>query len=404
MKNLRIAFLTPEYVTKGNGTGGLSAYVYRMCKTLVQMGHEPEVFTPGGDAVNPFHSNGIRVEYTRPSGRNLLFKLMGQRRIQRVLSLKKSLAQLRNAKGMAEAVERRNGEKPFHFIHSSDVGIPGFYVSRMRGCPLVVRCSWSRALWLSTDGAKRTLDMYCQNMLDRMLMSRADFVYAPSKFLADYYRKRGIPVETVRPPFVLETEPAASIPWALPSKFLLHFGTLGPIKGTDVLASALPLVWEEEPDFTMVWAGQSNRWNSDGLQKDPGYVNRLSKLWGEKASQIIWLKEVKKAELYVVLKRAEASVLPSRCDNLPNTAIESLLIGIPVIGTRGASFDELIDDGLNGLLVPIEDKHTLARAMIRVWRGDVGWVRHALPPPSVINEMSPEVAASQLIKYAGFKQ
>jgi glycosyltransferase involved in cell wall biosynthesis len=404
VNHLRIAFLTPEFVSKGNGTGGLSAYVYRMCKTLVQMGHVPEVFTPGNAKQGVLDFHGIRVQYTGPSGRNLLLKLIGRLRLQKLLRLKDSVSQLRIAKGIAEAVERRNQEQPFHLIHSSDVGIPGFYVGRATGCPLVVRCSWSRDLWLATDGANRTLDVRCQSLLDRILMSRADLVYAPSRFLADYYGKKGLRVETLRPPFVLETKPAPSLPRPLPSRFLLHFGTLGPIKGTDVLAEALPLVWEKEPQFTMVWAGQSNRWTSVGYQSDPGYFDRLSKTWGEKASQVIWIKEVKKAELYAVLTRAEASALPSRCDNLPNTAIESLLLGIPVIGTRGASLDELIDDGVNGILVPIDDTHALAEAMIRVWRGNVPWVKHALPPPSLIHEMSPEVAASRLIEYAGLAQ
>jgi glycosyltransferase involved in cell wall biosynthesis len=41
-----------------------------------------------------------------------------------------------------------------------------------------------------------------------------------------------------------------------------------------------------------------------------------------------------KSELYAVLQRADAAVLPSQVDNLPNTVIESLMFGIPVIGSR----------------------------------------------------------------------
>jgi glycosyltransferase involved in cell wall biosynthesis len=56
-------------------------------------------------------------------------------------------------------------------------------------------------------------------------------------------------------------------------------------------------------------------------------------------------------------------------DNLPNTAIESLTRGVPVIGSAGASIDELVIDGIDGLLVPIGDTDTLAKSMAATWSG-----------------------------------
>ncbi len=76
-----------------------------------------------------------------------------------------------------------------------------------------------------------------------------------------------------------------------------------------------------------------------------------------------------KPQLYTVLRGAAAAIIPSIIDNLPNTAIESLLLGIPVIGTRGASIDELVTDGVTGELVPLHDVTGLAEAMVRAWSG-----------------------------------
>ena len=142
----------------------------------------------------------------------------------------------------------------------------------------------------------------------------------------------------------------------------------------------------------MVWAGRERR---HGL-----FVEYSSK-WGRQAEKVVLLGEIEKPELYAVLKKAEATVLPSRYDNLPNTAIESLALGVPVIGPNGASFDELIEPGLNGELFPLGDPVALAEVMLRVWRHQVDWSDRPYRRPTIFNEMESHVAASNLIRLAG---
>jgi len=397
-KPLRIAFLTPEFV----GTGGLSSYVYRMSKALMGMGHEPEIFTAGNGKKQPIEFEGIRVSYVGLSN-SLPFRLANRIRLSRYLRTEKSLFSLRLAAGMSRALEEREKEKPFDFVHSSDVGIPGLFVRKLPHRPLIVRCSWARDLWLKADGTIENFDIKIEGYLERMLIQRSNVAYAPSKFVADYYSRRyGMKLETLRPAFLLDAKPSEDLPWKLPRRFLLHFGTLGPIKGTDVLAEALPLVWREEPGFAMVWAGHGFLWTKHGFEFQPDAFAHFSSLWGKHASQVKWPGEIAKPKLYAVLKQAEAVVLPSRCDNLPNTAIESLFFGVPVIGSQGASFDELIESGINGELVPIGDPAALARVLLKVWRKEVTWIGRDFRPPAILKEMVPHVAASNLIRLAGF--
>jgi glycosyltransferase involved in cell wall biosynthesis len=76
--------------------------------------------------------------------------------------------------------------------------------------------------------------------------------------------------------------------------------------------------------------------------------------------------------MYAVLKRADAAVLPSQADNLPNTVIESLVFGIPVLGSRGASIDELVEEGRTGHLVALGDVQGLAGALVKMWFKQTG--------------------------------
>jgi hypothetical protein len=64
---------------------------------------------------------------------------------------------------------------------------------------------------------------------------------------------------------------------------------------------------------------------------------------------------------------AVAIVCPSRADNLPNVAIEAMSLGVPIVGVRGASIDELVIDGESGCLAPPDDAAGLAAAIRTVW-------------------------------------
>jgi glycosyltransferase involved in cell wall biosynthesis len=62
-----------------------------------------------------------------------------------------------------------------------------------------------------------------------------------------------------------------------------------------------------------------------------------------------------------------ATVLPSIREGLPRCSLESMSMGIPVIGTRSRGLEELLEDDC-GLLVPVRDPAALAAAMDRIVR------------------------------------
>jgi glycosyltransferase involved in cell wall biosynthesis len=64
---------------------------------------------------------------------------------------------------------------------------------------------------------------------------------------------------------------------------------------------------------------------------------------------------------------AQFAILPSIIDNLPNTAIESLSLNVPIITTEGNSIDELIHTDFEGLVVASDDDYALAQAIIKTW-------------------------------------
>lgn len=138
-------------------------------------------------------------------------------------------------------------------------------------------------------------------------------------------------------------------------KLILAIGRLQPQKGFDLLIWAVSLVAKEFPDWKLVIVGEGpERANLENLINRLGLVNNIT-LVGQVQ------------DLSDLLCNATMFVLSSRFEGFPNVLCEAMAAGLPVI-----AFDcptgprEIIDSGVNGILVPAQDHMGLAQAMIRL--------------------------------------
>jgi glycosyltransferase involved in cell wall biosynthesis len=68
----------------------------------------------------------------------------------------------------------------------------------------------------------------------------------------------------------------------------------------------------------------------------------------------------RQSDLFVLAPRVSRS---GDRDGLPNVVVEALSQGLPVVATRAAALAEIVEDGVNGRLVPSEDPGALAAAL-----------------------------------------
>lgn len=64
------------------------------------------------------------------------------------------------------------------------------------------------------------------------------------------------------------------------------------------------------------------------------------------------------------LHRASLAVLSSRWEGMPNAVLEAMACGLPCVATRVSGSEDIIQPGVNGLLVEPEDYHGLAQALL----------------------------------------
>jgi L-malate glycosyltransferase len=73
-----------------------------------------------------------------------------------------------------------------------------------------------------------------------------------------------------------------------------------------------------------------------------------------------------RADIPELLACCDVFVLPSRAEGLPNSLLEAMAAGLPVIATAVGGVPEVIENGVSGLLVPPGDSASLADAVLRV--------------------------------------
>jgi glycosyltransferase involved in cell wall biosynthesis len=79
------------------------------------------------------------------------------------------------------------------------------------------------------------------------------------------------------------------------------------------------------------------------------------------------------SELYDEYRRASVFCLPCRVadsgdrDGIPNVMVEAMACSVPVVSTNVSGIPELVDNGVNGLLVEPEDPRALTDALVRLF-------------------------------------
>ena len=129
-------------------------------------------------------------------------------------------------------------------------------------------------------------------------------------------------------------------------------GRLVPQKGFDLLLRAFARIADANPEWRVAIAGEG---------PDRQALEQLSAEL-EVRDRVDFVGHVRDVESWMA--RASLVVQPSRFEGFPNAVLESMGMGAAVISADcPAGPAELIEDGINGRLVPVEDVEALAGAM-----------------------------------------
>lgn len=168
----------------------------------------------------------------------------------------------------------------------------------------------------------------------------------------------------------LPTHPPTVPPGPMPRPLrLLALGRFDVTKGFDVLVRACGLLRDRGLDFTLTLAGGGGA--EFGLGRMEGEILRLrAELRLEERIHLPGL--VSHNELPALLQGHHIFVAPcvvhasGRRDGIPNTVIEALAYGVPIVSTTVNALPEVVRHEQTGLTVPPGDPEALAEAIQRL--------------------------------------
>jgi glycosyltransferase involved in cell wall biosynthesis len=150
-------------------------------------------------------------------------------------------------------------------------------------------------------------------------------------------------------------------PAQVPADSIACVGRLDPPKGVEVLLDALALLRGDGVAVPTVKIAGSGH--------DAAYVAGLERQVRalDLGAHVDFLGKLDAGEIPALLQGSYCSVLPARWfENLPNTLVESMACGTPVVASNIGSLATAVADGVDGLLFEPGDPGALARTLRRL--------------------------------------
>lgn len=124
-----------------------------------------------------------------------------------------------------------------------------------------------------------------------------------------------------------------------------------PQKNQEMMIRAFAKIAEKYPDWKLVIYGEGPRRQSLQLIIDNLQLTDRVQLPGRTEKVI---DELQKSKIFC---------LSSDYEGMSNSMIEAICVGLPIVSTKVSGTDELIQDGVNGLLVNIGDEQGMTDAL-----------------------------------------
>ncbi len=137
---------------------------------------------------------------------------------------------------------------------------------------------------------------------------------------------------------------------------LIYVGRVEPVKGLLVLLEVMTELKRMHPDISLVVVGDgSSRASIEAKSNELGLA-QVTNFVGYKTQR----------EVADLLSQADILVLPSFAEGVPVVLMEAMASQKPVVASRVAGVQELVEDGVNGFTVPPGDALSLAGSINRL--------------------------------------
>jgi glycosyltransferase involved in cell wall biosynthesis len=248
----------------------------------------------------------------------------------------------------------------FDVVHGQDIyssmALQSVFSARKCGIPSVLTCH-------SVHDCNGFWKLLHKPLL--LPIKRADRVIAVSNASADFCRAFGVPEDKIKvilnglDPQEFNPSDGSQIRADLgigSRPFIMTAIRLVKRKGPRYLITAFSKVLRDVPDAMLVIAG-------DGPEATN--LRRLVKKL-EIEGSVLMLGSLPHRRVLKLMAAADVFVLPSLMESFGLVLLEAMMAGAPIVCTRVGGVPEVIENGVNGLMVPPADDDALASAILTI--------------------------------------
>jgi glycosyltransferase involved in cell wall biosynthesis len=231
---------------------------------------------------------------------------------------------------------------------------PAIWVARLRGVPVVV----------NYRGGEAGQFLASMHGVVRLSMRRVACLAVPSAFLQEVFGRFGM-AATIVPNIVDLSRFRARDPRSGGSPHLMVARNLEPLYDNATALHAFKIVKRQFHDARLTIAGSGPE--AARLQ---GLASEL-----DIADAVRFVGRLDRDAMASMYRTADVTINPSLADNMPNSILESLASGVPVVSTRVGGVPFMVQDGETALLVNPSDPMQMAEACIRLLQDNSLWLQ-----------------------------
>lgn len=140
-------------------------------------------------------------------------------------------------------------------------------------------------------------------------------------------------------------------------RMLLYVGRIEPLKGVDTLIEALSIIQQADVCLTVI-GGDSSAYPG-AEDKEMARLQALREQHGLK-ELVAFLGQRSQDTLPYYYSAADAVVVPSHYESFGMVALEAMACGTPVVASQVGGLAFLVQDGVTGYTVPVDEPKTMA--------------------------------------------
>lgn len=351
--SLKVGIYTNQYPGL-SGSGGIGTYTRSLAAALHKLGHQVHVLAGGPDNQSR-QMDGVSVHSIKTGHLPIVEKRFpGARAAWQISSKARKLAkdyaldifEFPNWEGGGRFFKGRFGPRipmvvRLHTSFSEIVELEGIPLDRAArfACDLEAQtCRSADAIFVSTHAHRH-------RMAGELGVPESSVSVLPLGIPDRETGARGIPRGKSSPPVIL------------------YLGRLETRKGTIDLLHALPEIVRHIPDVRVVLIGK-DRAHAPGNVTHAHYF--ASAFPPAIQKHVIFAGSLSDAEVAEWFARADLMAVPSLYESFGLISIEAMRAGLPVIGARSGGIPEVVEDGVNGILVEPRAPEQIAAAAVRL--------------------------------------